>query len=666
MQRYTTDIRELGDIVRVGDAIACNQLLQIALVMQRELIKSLQLAMKYDNAILNLKILHEASIVNRNDTIVTLDEMKKRILITRPIRTLPSPPNDNRDTRASLESVQAYRPARLDPVPDDYVPAAVTIPVQDDSRGSGLTRLFSARRHSNQTSTPQSPHSASATTNSFHSPARQVVLQEHPNNPAIIMDIDEMITSLQGWNTGGNRRDTWDVLNGGQGGRVHSNRDTLAILNGDNHRRDTKDLNQQALHQLLGTLPPTPEEPQGSTTYPGFNRNIFGQQSHNQHQYTQEPAPLPQRQPSTESRWSNASSRYSDTQPPSLYSHGSHSSRRSSTPPISGDFSPSSSSAPVQPLNTYQYSDYIPPLAAHGSQFPPSTVPQPPPNPPFAVPIRTRTPPVNQDKNGFTSGRTRVHLVPDHAAPSALFSPAPIRHGIPALVSSTASTLAAPAAPQPPIKPLQPHSRTNSGIGKYTIQGPVASQEAMMSGRPCKDNEYWGFCKGAWGVREEIKKGLGVQTRPDGLYNTHSIWQCKHCNFQGETFTGPHPVKKGKTETIVDPNIYTSAVGIRYKWIFLAKSHVKKKTMEMGRNNRVKNNEKDDCNYGCVICSVEGNVTGIYGNVETLMNHIFLEHARGATANPKTLSKSKCIIGRTATSTEDWDINIPSTDMLSG
>src|SRR4051812_11677982 len=98
--------------------------------MQAEIIRSLQLAVKYDNAILNLSILHEASIMNRKDTIVTLDELKQRILFTMPPEwTLMDAEHEARHSRP--ESVQGFRPASLNPVPDDYIPPAVTIPAPD-------------------------------------------------------------------------------------------------------------------------------------------------------------------------------------------------------------------------------------------------------------------------------------------------------------------------------------------------------------------------------------------------------------------------------------------------------------------------------------------------------------------------------------------------------
>jgi hypothetical protein len=167
-----------------------------------------------------------------------------------------------------------------------------------------------------------------------------------------------------------------------------------------------------------------------------------------------------------------------------------------------------------------------------------------------------------------------------------------------------------------------------------------------MGGRPCKDNNYWGFCKGAWDVREETKKGLALRNMPSGMYNTKEVWACRQCNFRGNTYNITYG-KKGKTETIVDPNIHTSKSGVRYRWIFLAKSHVKKKTPD---------SSNEECNYGCVICSVEKKATSIFGDVETLMYHL-LEHVGGMTQT--TMMQTRCIVGKTAGPGEEWDINVP-------
>lgn len=144
-----------------------------------------------------------------------------------------------------------------------------------------------------------------------------------------------------------------------------------------------------------------------------------------------------------------------------------------------------------------------------------------------------------------------------------------------------------------------------------------------------------------------MKKGLALRTMPSGMYNTKEIWECKSCNFRGNTYIIAHPTKKNKKETIVDPNIHTSKSGIRYRWIFLAKSHVRKKTPESAN---------EECNYGCIICSVESRVTSVFGNVDTLMYHL-LEHA--SDMSQMTMKQTKCIVGRTAGGDEEWDINMP-------
>lgn len=101
-----------------------------------------------------------------------------------------------------------------------------------------------------------------------------------------------------------------------------------------------------------------------------------------------------------------------------------------------------------------------------------------------------------------------------------------------------------------------------------------------------------------------------------------------------------------------------SSAGIRYRWSFLAKSHAKKTSYSpAGRNG---SEEDQACNYGCVICSVEGSVTGVYGSVEMLMDHIAHEHVYTGSMSNMTTTRSKVVVGRTAGNEEEWDVNIPS------
>jgi hypothetical protein len=158
-----------------------------------------------------------------------------------------------------------------------------------------------------------------------------------------------------------------------------------------------------------------------------------------------------------------------------------------------------------------------------------------------------------------------------------------------------------------------------------------------MRGRPSKENSYFVFCKSAWDIRVEFKRGMHKHHKEDGFHMFKTVWLCKTCAFQGDAFgTEKAP--------IVDPNVHTAANGIRYRWIFLAKSHAKKRSME-------------GASFGCVFCVSDGKATGLFGNVEVLMNHIIVEHAKGIRKD--IMENNKCILGRVAKSSEEFDINIP-------
>lgn len=104
----------------------------------------------------------------------------------------------------------------------------------------------------------------------------------------------------------------------------------------------------------------------------------------------------------------------------------------------------------------------------------------------------------------------------------------------------------------------------------------------------------------------------------------------------------------------MDPKIHVSSSGIRYRWQFLAKSHVKKKDNAVLKKSAGLTNEA--C-FGCLVCSVLGRVTGVYGNVETLMNHLVMEHSA---IEENVQGLSGCVVGRVAGKEEEWDVNIPS------
>jgi hypothetical protein len=689
--------------------------------MQAEIIKSLQMAAKHETAILNLRILHEASIVNRKDTFTALDELKQRIIMTRPLARQMEAKQDASRQRMSIASAQTILSGSFDPssaIPSDYMPKAVRLSPQPQEETKetrlGLSRYFQIKRNSGtsakSSSSQSSTRSDSVNINSSAAFEQYARAKESDDRAVIMEDIDEIITSYKGLDlVDPNSKEPWDhSQTGGSGAR----RDTLDTLNAEGiHGQNT------IRHNWHGMPVHSPEEQRGhrTSTTPAFtNASGSFQDQYCYHQQNPVTQPLPNISTHPlQPQWSNTSATNSSYSGMSLDLDESNSSQDgpSLISPVSSNYSPpdhASFSMPSQKhqkhgsdcRRTYLSSrglsvplEYVSPIA------PLSTSPPSQPNAKHYSLSEAHTPPrAPHDPYGATDpdfqvphGESPQHLNTSYVtsnAPLPQFIPfGPKTHSPPALspavspgVDHDALNMQMNTSDQTILQPQSTHAlappaaaglrhpsishsiastdstgsasvgvlpRLRGSIRSDTVQSPPPGQERMMEGRPCKDNNYWGFCKGAWAVREDIKKGLSLCTQPIGMYNTREVWECQHCNFWGKTFSAPHPTRRNKRDSIVDPNIHTSKSGIRYRWTFLAKSHARCKSSDISA---------DECNYGCLICSVEGNVTGIYGNVDTLMYHI-LEHVADMTT--KTMDKTKCVVGRTAGANEEWDINVP-------
>ena len=156
------------------------------------------------------------------------------------------------------------------------------------------------------------------------------------------------------------------------------------------------------------------------------------------------------------------------------------------------------------------------------------------------------------------------------------------------------------------------------------------------------------------------------------------------------------PKKKGKQEKIFDPTIREHN-GIRYKWEFLAKCHVQLKS-----NPETAVGAKRDGSFGgfaCMFCAAEGHARGwekaaplkpvdtrsvkssgsskaadefsasapTFGNLQSFMDHLQMHREEAAWPCEEMRGRMKCIVGREAEKTEDWDINLtPPFSELSG
>lgn len=180
-----------------------------------------------------------------------------------------------------------------------------------------------------------------------------------------------------------------------------------------------------------------------------------------------------------------------------------------------------------------------------------------------------------------------------------------------------------------------------------------------ISGIPCRSNNYWGLCKGAWAIASAEPKALGIAHVPLGMHSFRRFIYCKACNFQGK-----HCSDSAKVP-VPDRSVYTHpATGVRFRWAFLAKSHLKCKDDSLGNGFTLFKQR-----YGCLFCIEAGRWPPTLEGVDALMYHILRFHTgeagstEGAAGNevmPEWVKrKNLVVLGRMALPEETFDLNIP-------
>lgn len=210
------------------------------------------------------------------------------------------------------------------------------------------------------------------------------------------------------------------------------------------------------------------------------------------------------------------------------------------------------------------------------------------------------------------------------------------------------------------------------------------------------------FCKGAFRLFIGLEKKAFIASRkPIGYSAWVEYWRCDKCQFEGPMRENPGPPDKkgrpGKAVKSFDPTIrecgpMLNAVvgpdgrgegsgGIRYRWTFLAKSHVYLKTLPDG---------KPDGSFGgfaCMFCTAEaanrgwstttsasdvasvrsgksGSInstsanTPVFGNLQRFMDHLQMHRRPENWPCAEMQSRMKCIVGRVAERNDDWEVNL--------
>ncbi|EXJ84653.1 hypothetical protein A1O3_05323 [Capronia epimyces CBS 606.96] len=192
-----------------------------------------------------------------------------------------------------------------------------------------------------------------------------------------------------------------------------------------------------------------------------------------------------------------------------------------------------------------------------------------------------------------------------------------------------------------------------------------------------------GFCKGA--VRTQLggrKKGFSLEHNRKRKGQAY-FFRCTKCNFEGPAAVstalpsgGRGAVKREKT---FDTRVRMSEGGIKYRWAFLAKSHVLNKATSSDLDNST------DV-FGCYFCCAEGaakgwvddtltaqlatlgsfgdrktsaNLTPIFTGLRAFLAHLETHRTASRTPGLVVANEMNCIIGRTADDREDFDLNLP-------
>lgn len=214
-------------------------------------------------------------------------------------------------------------------------------------------------------------------------------------------------------------------------------------------------------------------------------------------------------------------------------------------------------------------------------------------------------------------------------------------------------------SPPPHLTPIPPRTQHTPSISSTTSTISSTSSSNPSSTRthwpPSAENNYAGFCKGAWKVQSGLG-GFKVHSEPKGYYGMESKWRCGNCFFEM-----PLSPDSTRNNPNYDSRLLThGATGIRYRWLFLAKSHMKcKRTVKPGGGL-----------FGCIFCCRErgGPVLGFEG-LEKLMLHLGAEHrdvSGVGVEGSSLLEGARCVVGRVAGVEEGFDVNIPPDGLRSG
>ncbi|KAK0305607.1 hypothetical protein LTR01_006754 [Friedmanniomyces endolithicus] len=177
----------------------------------------------------------------------------------------------------------------------------------------------------------------------------------------------------------------------------------------------------------------------------------------------------------------------------------------------------------------------------------------------------------------------------------------------------------------------------------------IASQSQVFSASntgsiavptPTPENQYLGYCKSAWRLQNGDRKAMTRCKEFNDGWSQSSVYYLA-CSSSKCAFAGHINV-----DQIWDKVWTVDSKGLKFRWSFLAKSHVPQA--------KVKNHEYA---YQCLFCVFSGDKSPIYFGTDTYLDHVSSSH-RGQITSEVVLYKTKGVVDRIASDEEDFDMNL--------
>ena len=199
------------------------------------------------------------------------------------------------------------------------------------------------------------------------------------------------------------------------------------------------------------------------------------------------------------------------------------------------------------------------------------------------------------------------------------------------------------------IKRRSCQSETSSTLPKESTHLPgrdsMGSPPSSVSVQALQAH-YNGYCKGAYFLQIGLKKeSMKLRNQPSGITGQSYFWACcsSKCCFEGPA------VQMSRTWEF-EEHIWTAS-GVRFRWSFLAKSHVP-----------IKKTKGKLFDYKCLFCEAQKKSSVVYKGIREFMAHV-AEH-NGDSWEEASVHNFKLISGREAGADEIFDINFTAPPSL--